>query len=50
MLVDLTFDEIDQIKTALRDSGLEFTGNKKVYDKLTNFFVSKKLTDFDDKD
>jgi hypothetical protein len=37
MLVDLTFDEIDQIKTALRDSGLEFTKNKQVYYKLTRF-------------
>lgn len=36
MLIDLNGEEIDQILSALRLSGLEFTKNKQVYDKLNN--------------
>ncbi len=36
MLIDLNGNEIDTILSALRLSGLEFTKNKQVYDKLNN--------------
>ena len=35
MLIELTKEEIEALKTALRDSGLEFTKNIILYDKLS---------------
>ena len=35
--VKLTIDEIKQLLTALKDSGLEFTGNLLLYDKLSEY-------------
>lgn len=35
--VKLTIDEIKQLLVALKDSGLEFTGNLLLYDKLSEY-------------
>ena len=37
MLIDLSQEVITQIMSALRYSGLEFTKNKEVYDKLEKY-------------
>jgi hypothetical protein len=46
MLVELNKEEIETLKTALKDSGLEFTNNIILYKKLSDVLDNVSVNDF----